>query len=259
MITRLALQIPVTGPLYEGHFPGRPILPGIGLLHLSMNALAAAGTTQPLRAITSLKLRKPVSPGDALDLELKGSEPDGSVRFDVRRGSELVANASLILGSPLSAPAPLEPDVVSRPVVDAPALHDLIPHRPPMRFVESVDAEWDDGVTCAVRIPGHSAFTDDGSAPALVAVEMAAQSAAVFEALRRGCMEGASSPRIGYLVGARDVVFARARLDAEKTVRATIRQSGLAPPLSTYDFAVVDGRDVVASGTLSTWLTATAA
>lgn len=257
MNTLIPIAVPVSGPLYEGHFPGWPILPGIGLLDLSIRALAESGASEALCEITSLRLRKLVVPGDSLELEVKAFEPDGSVRFEVRRAGEIVASASVILGAPSTGAASLEQVGEPRRVVGAPDLDLLLPHRPPMQFVERIDAEMDDGVVCGVRVPGRSAFTMDGSAPALVVVEMAAQSAAVFEALRRSRREVGAGPRIGYLVGARDVRLARALVRADKTFSATIRLSGIAPPLSTYAFAVEDGREVVASGTLSAWLTAT--
>ena len=257
-MTGIKIAVPASGPLYEGHFPGLPILPGIGLIDLSIRALTTAGAAPTLREITSLRLRKLVVPGDSLDLAMKSFEPDGAVRFEVRRGAEIVANASVVLGAcrshqPDRAPIPCGP----RRVVEAPPLDSLLPHRPPMRFIEGVEAELDDGLVCAASVPGRSAFAEDGSAPGIVAVEMAAQCAAVFEALRRTRKDEGAGPLIGYLVGARDVRFARGRVEADRSFLATIRQSMNAPPLSTYGFAVEDGVELVASGSLSTWLTAT--
>ncbi len=186
---------------------------------------------------------------------MKAHDPDGRVRIEVRRAAEVVANGVVVLGEPspgairaLPRPRPLRPSVV-------PDLDDLLPHRPPMRFVEAIEAETDGGVVCAVRVPTLCAFTERGSAPALVALEMAAQSAAVFEALLRFRGEEGGGARVGYLVGARDVRFARARVPAGVTIFAAVRLAAIAPPLSTYDFEVADATGVVASGTLSAWLT----
>jgi 3-hydroxymyristoyl/3-hydroxydecanoyl-(acyl carrier protein) dehydratase len=57
------LTIPPEGPLFEGHFPGRPILPVVALLALVAGAL---GRTAPLRGVAFARLRQPVFPGDAL-------------------------------------------------------------------------------------------------------------------------------------------------------------------------------------------------
>jgi len=194
---RRSIEIPSSGPLYEGHFPRRPILPGVGLLDLALRTLAS-GASPALRGITTLRLRRPVAPGDVLELDVQAFAPDGRVRFEVRRAAEVVANGVVLLGVPSSetgaATPPREPPPAAgratlargpRQASGVPVLDDLLPHRPPMRFVEEIVTETDGGVVCAVRVPERSAFSAGGSAPALVALEMAAQSAATFEALHR--------------------------------------------------------------------------
>jgi len=270
--TRLPIKIPSSGPLYEGHFPGRPILPGVGLLDLALRTLATTGVSPVLRGIATFRLRRLIAPGDVLELDVQELAPDGRARIEVRRAAELVANGVVLLGEPSSgtgvaAPAREPPSgagratFVRRPrrASGVPDLDDLLPHRPPMRFVEGIATETDGGAVCAVRVPERSAFSAGGFAPALVALEMAAQSAAVCEALRRFREAGDAGARVGYLVGARDVRFARALVPAGETLFAAVRLSGIALPLCTYAFDVARGSEVVASGTVSTWLTATGA
>jgi predicted hotdog family 3-hydroxylacyl-ACP dehydratase len=254
---RLPLVVPPSGPLYEGHFPGRPILPGVGLLDLALRALAAAGASPTLREIAALRLRRLIAPGEHLELEVKAFDSDGRVRLEVRRAAEVVASGVVVLGEPSPGAEPAVPERQPRRPSGVPDLDDLLPHRPPMRFVEGIEAEMDGGVVCSVRVPERSALTERGSAPALVALEMAAQSAAVFEALLRFRRGEGGGARVGYLVGARDVRFARHRVPAGATLFAAVRISGIAPPLSTYAFDVSDASGLVASGTVSTWLTAT--
>src|SRR5262249_9085722 len=118
--------------------------------------------------------------------------------------------------------------------------------------------------------PNESAFAADGAAPALVAIEMAAQAAGVFEALRRGARSagtdrdggagvGGGGPRLGYLVGARDVRFASAAIAPEVACTAAARLAGAAGALSSYDFEVTCPGSPIAAGRVSTWLTATTA
>lgn len=254
---RVPVAVPSSGTLFEGHFPGRPILPGVGLLDLALRALAAAGAPPTLREIATLRLRRLVAPGDLLELEVMGLDPDGRIRIEVRRAAAIVANGVIMLGEPSSGTCPAAPVRSLRSTGGLPALDELLPHRPPMRFVEGVEMELDDGLVCAVRVPERSPFTTGNSAPALVALEMAAQSAAVFEALVRRRQTEGGPPRLGYLVGAHQVGFARGRVPAGRALAAVVRLSGIAPPLSTYAFEVADGSEVVASGAMSTWLTAT--
>lgn len=49
----VAIAVPADGPLFEGHFPGRPILPGIAELLLIARALAPGGDAASVSAIPS--------------------------------------------------------------------------------------------------------------------------------------------------------------------------------------------------------------
>ncbi|HYV86166.1 MAG TPA: hypothetical protein VFB49_09660 [Patescibacteria group bacterium] len=253
---RLPVAVPSHGPLYEGHFPGRPVLPGVGLLDLALRTLAAAGAPPTLREIVALRLRRLVEPGEHLEIEVQAFDPDGRTRLEVRRAAEVVANGVVVLGETSPVAGTVAPGSQSRRPSVVPDLDDLLPHRPPMRFVEAIEAETDGGVVCTVRVPTRCALVEVDSAPALVALEMAAQSAAVFEALNRFRREGSAGARVGYLVGARNVRFARDRVPAGVTIISAVRLAAIAPPLSTYDFEVSDATGLVASGTLSAWLTA---
>lgn len=273
----MRLEIPASGPLFEGHFPGRPILPAVALLDRTVRALA--GTAAPagataLRGIANLRLRRPVLPGDVLDVETPdrvapllvaqgpaapGAAGLGRIRFDVRRESERVSDGVVLFGGTFAPIASRLSVGRQRRSDPSPRLDTLLPHRPPMRMVEAIEAESGDGLACSARIPAGSAFDTDGAAPALVALEMAAQTAALFEALRRVRDGGSAGARLGYLVGARDVGFGRATLPVGAAHRAAVRLAAAALPLSSYTFEVSREGEVVASGTLSTWITATAA
>jgi 3-hydroxymyristoyl/3-hydroxydecanoyl-(acyl carrier protein) dehydratase len=267
----IPLAIPSSGPLFEGHFPGRPILPGIALLDLALRSLPAAPGGTGLLGIDRLRLRRLVLPGDRLALEAAPAGPDGGLRLAVRRGEDLVADGVVSRGDlpagaepekrPVAGQAPARAAAPAAAPSGVPDLDLLLPHRPPMRFVETIEAEAEEGLACTARVPGASPFAREGDVPALVAIEMAAQAAAVFEALRRrrACSgDGAGAgPRVGYLVGASGVRFFTAGIPAGAGCRVAIRLAGLAGPLSTYAFTVDRGGVPAADGTVSTWLTAT--
>jgi predicted hotdog family 3-hydroxylacyl-ACP dehydratase len=110
-----------------------------------------------------------------------------------------------------------------------------------------------DGVSCQGRIPADSPFALGGRAPALAAIELAAQTAAVFEALGRRESESAG-PRIGYLVSVRAARFAVHELAVGEPLVAHVRRAGNAPPLALYDVRVEHEGIEVMSGTLGAYL-----
>ena len=240
------------GRLFEGHFPGRPILPGIAELVLVARALAPAGDPAEVLAIPFARFRGLVLPAETLEV---AAEPrgDGGVRFEVRRTGTLVANGAITFGAPRPDGATASA-VASRAARGAPPIHELIPHRPPMLFVDRVLGEADDGATCLGRIPSACALVERGRAPAFVALEFAAQTAAVWEALRRSRASGPAPARTGYLVSLKDVIVNRATIPADAELIASVRLEAMAPPLSTYavDVAVVGERAL--SGTIGTYL-----
>lgn len=67
-------------PLFAGHFPGRPLLPGI--FQLEIVRLAAEWILHgklSVQEIAKAKFQRPVLPDEILKLSLKLSEADGTV------------------------------------------------------------------------------------------------------------------------------------------------------------------------------------
>ena len=246
------IAVPADGPLFEGHFPGRPILPGISELVLIARALAPSGDAAEVATIPFARFRGLVLPSDRLDVEIV-PRGDGGVRFEARRHGETVANGAMTFGAPPSDDE-RGSAVASRSARGAPPLRDLIPHRPPMRFVERILGEAEDGATCLGRVPADCALVTRGVTPAFVALEAAAQTAAVWEALRRFRDDGAPSARMGYLVSLRDVALYRHTIPADADLIATIRLLATAPPLTTYTVDVTVEGEAALRGTIGTYL-----
>lgn len=248
----IRIDIPAGGPLFEGHFPGRPILPGVAELALIVRALRPATGPQAVRAIPFLRFRGIVVPKDSLALEGRPSA-DGGVRFALRRGAELVANGAMLFGQPDNMAEPGLAWAVDPPS-GLPRLDELLPHEPPMRFVERVAALTDEGITCLARIPDECALVAQGTAPALVALEAAAQAAAVWESLRRWREDASPQPGIGYLVSVRDATLHRETIRAGADLYAAIRLLTLAGPLCTYAVEVITEDALMLRGVIGTYL-----
>ncbi|MBV8045742.1 MAG: beta-hydroxyacyl-ACP dehydratase [Paludibacterium sp.] len=93
MIT-VTLAIPADHPAFAGHFPGRPIVPGVVLLDLAYQAIVEATRIAPI-GLSVAKFHCPAGPGAALQLDI---EPSGDVvRFVIREGARKVADGKFLL------------------------------------------------------------------------------------------------------------------------------------------------------------------
>ena len=95
----LMLQIPREHPSYAGHFPGQPIVPGVVLLDLVLQAAESLpdwpGTpTSPLE-IPVCKFMRSVLPGATLALSLSAGHTAGTLNFRLQQDAQLVASGSL--------------------------------------------------------------------------------------------------------------------------------------------------------------------
>lgn len=259
---KATIDIPADGPWFEGHFPGKPVLPGVAELTLAIAALRQeTGKPLPLRRVGFARLRHLVLPGDRLELsarESAGLEGESArLRFDLKRDGMLVANGEFIVGTPLSQPDAL-PDRRARTVPGGivPAPEALLPHRPPMRFVDSILYQDAEALDCIARIPGWCALVTNGSAPAVTAIEAAAQAAAAWEALQRWRRHGEAAARVGYLVAVRDVGFFTDCIPADQSLLVSVHLEAASPPLTHYRFEVsLDGVRLV-RGAIGTFLAA---
>lgn len=81
-----------THPALPGHFPGHPLVPGVVMLEQVAVTLRAWRDERLVR-VAEAKFVAPLLPGELAELTL--SEAGGRVRFEIRRGGELLARGAV--------------------------------------------------------------------------------------------------------------------------------------------------------------------
>lgn len=100
-------NVTVNEPFFPGHFPGHPIMPGV----LIVEAMAQVGGVLAFKSadvsnkvvyfmgIDKARFRKPVYPGDTLELQLNVTKSRGNIwgfKGEAFVGDSLVAEAELL-------------------------------------------------------------------------------------------------------------------------------------------------------------------
>jgi 3-hydroxyacyl-[acyl-carrier-protein] dehydratase len=85
--------VPIDHPAFAGHFPGRPIVPGVVLLERAL-ALVAGEQGSKGFSVANAKFLSPVGPGETLEFTWRGVA--GGVRFDVATAGRAVATGLLV-------------------------------------------------------------------------------------------------------------------------------------------------------------------
>ena len=85
------IDIPLHHPVFDGHFPGHPIVPGSLLLDLVLTAWNG-----PVAAVPSVKFQRTVRPGETLSLCFTPATQGPTVRFSCLRDEVLVCSGLLL-------------------------------------------------------------------------------------------------------------------------------------------------------------------
>jgi UDP-3-O-[3-hydroxymyristoyl] N-acetylglucosamine deacetylase/3-hydroxyacyl-[acyl-carrier-protein] dehydratase len=99
-------NVTVNEPFFQGHWPGRPIMPGVMVIEAVAQAagILIADRHDPaersalIAAIDDVKMRRPVVPGDQLLIEviaLRLKDRTAHIRASARVGDQLVAEATI--------------------------------------------------------------------------------------------------------------------------------------------------------------------
>ena len=115
----MRFTVPADHPSLPGHFPGRPLVPGVVLLERVLEAIEAGhGALGPLR-LPQVKFLQPLRPGEEARVELEcAGSPDAAPRwrFRVWRADTLLASGEVISGDVISGDV-IGPEVLSGEIV----------------------------------------------------------------------------------------------------------------------------------------------
>lgn len=87
--------VPHDHPAFAGHFPGRPIVPGVVLLDHAIRLATDRYELEPATLrLGNAKFLSPVAPGETLEFSLQ-QKASGSIQFDVHSGERHIATGLL--------------------------------------------------------------------------------------------------------------------------------------------------------------------
>ena len=90
---RARFRVEPESGLFEGHFEGEPILPGVAHLVLVRHALRVmGGPSVVLARVPTARFRRPVRPGDVIDVMVTIPDAAGRASFEVHAAGQLAAN-----------------------------------------------------------------------------------------------------------------------------------------------------------------------
>lgn len=84
-------------PAFDGHFPGRPLWPGVMLLAEVVEAVGALDLPGAVVSVAAAKFLAPVAPDSTIEIAL--CRVDGGAAFEVRSGGRVVASGRLVAGA----------------------------------------------------------------------------------------------------------------------------------------------------------------
>jgi len=88
--------VPEDCRFFDGHFPGRPVLPAIGQLAMLTELLRrATGSAVSLTGAEGLRFSRQVLPGDQVEVRLEDPRARGTARFEIRRGEAPVSRGTV--------------------------------------------------------------------------------------------------------------------------------------------------------------------
>lgn len=90
------LTFPASEPFFKGHYPGRPVTPGVMLIDRAVKAAERMlGRDFALRSLRKVKFSRPVLPDEPVSLKLE-RRGEGEISYLFSRNGEPCASGILV-------------------------------------------------------------------------------------------------------------------------------------------------------------------
>ncbi|MGI6087168.1 MAG: 3-hydroxyacyl-ACP dehydratase FabZ [Kiritimatiellia bacterium] len=160
-------------PFFQGHFPARPVMPGVLILEamlqnagIALHHMATFSDCEMMvTAARKVKFRRPVLPGDLLQLRAQVRtlrrravifEVAATVHDQIACQAEITITRCHAL-PPQAPPTPL-PETACEPILSSDKILAAIPHRYPMLMVDAVLKMENNTLTAIKNVSGNEPF-----------------------------------------------------------------------------------------------------
>lgn len=170
-------------PVFEGHFPDRPIVPAALLLNEIDRYFLLTNRESSVKQFSKVRFVRPLLPGQAGALHLSRLE-NTACRFEVAIEDSIICKG-IIQTSTKPVPTPDTTSVGASVTQLAEHLYEKLPHQGAMALIDKV-LDWSDhSILCEVKTD-NSPIHDDRYSGQWVALEYAAQALACHGVLTGG-------------------------------------------------------------------------
>ena len=100
-MSRCSFVVPGTHPCLPGHFPGRPLVPGVVILDHVVAAIEAEHGPLGALRLPQVKFVQPLAPDETAEIALDATPVDAGTRwrFRVERDGVLLASGDVVAGN----------------------------------------------------------------------------------------------------------------------------------------------------------------
>ncbi|HET9621057.1 MAG TPA: hypothetical protein VFP84_06815 [Kofleriaceae bacterium] len=131
------------------------------------------------------------------------------------------------------------------------AITDYLPHRPPMLLVDRIVEVGARSAVCGATLRADCVLARDGVVPASAAIELVAQTCAIFLGARAEAGDAPAAGQIGMIAACREVTFAVDHFAIGDALTIAVDHVFGQPAMAAFTATVTRGDAVVATMELS--------